>query len=441
LPKCKAALALAALLLVAGCGEGGFFGESEGPPLPGTRIPILETNRSVSPHEAMEGVPVVLPREERRLDWPQAGGISTHSGGHLALSPTPSRIWQSSTAVGRRDEARQLLSPPIVVDGRVFVLDAVLNARAYDAQTGREEWAVGTAPEGEHNGFGGGLASDGERLYVAAGHGQALALEPESGRLFWRKDLLSPARAAPTVRGGQLIVLTLDNRLMALNTADGEWTWNVPGGGEGPGFLGGAAPAVNDDAVVAALSTGEIVAVRTANGRELWRNSLGALRRFDFGAKLSDVPGQSVLLENTVYAVSAAGRAAAFSMRTGNRVWERRIGSTQTPWIAGEWEFVVTDEAELVCIEHRRGLVRWVQSLPRYEDPEDQTGEYFYAGPILAGGNLIMARSDGVLVLNSPKDGSPLGEIDIGESTILPPIVADGTLYTLSEDGTLSAFR
>jgi outer membrane protein assembly factor BamB len=59
----------------------------------------------------------------------------------------------------------------------------------------------------------------------------------------------------------------------------------------------------------------------------------------------------------------------------------------------------------------------------------------------LAGGRLVVVRSNGALLQFDPKDGAGLSTLSIGPRTLLPPVVANGTVYTLSEDGTLSAFR
>jgi len=45
------------------------------------------------------------------------------------------------------------------------------------------------------------------------------------------------------------------------------------------------------------------------------------------------------------------------------------------------------------------------------------------------------------LLLHNPENGAQEATLNIGSRTLQPPIVAGGTLYTLSEDGTLSAFR
>ena len=109
--------------------------------------------------------------------------------------------------------------------------------------------------------------------------------------------------------------------------------------------------------------------------------------------------------------------------------------------MAGDFLFLVTENAELVSLYRPDGRVRWVQPLQRFEDPEDLTGKLYYAGPVLAGGRLVVVRSNGGLAMFDPATGQPAGELPIGERTLLPPIVAGSTLYTLSEDGTLSAFR
>lgn len=435
---------IAALLALglAGCGEGSFFGEDEPPPLPGERESILEASRTLTPDPALAGTPVVLPPPAGPADWPQAGGNPAHTGGHLAWSASPNLAWQSTRPVGSRDEARTLLSTPIVVQDLVLVLDSVLNVRAFRANDGGEVWAVGSALNGEHNGFGGGLASDGTLVYVAGGHRQAMALGLADGKLHWSIDLPTPVRAAPTFANENLFIQTTDDRLLALDAADGSTVWTLPGAVvAGPSVLGGAAPAVGSDVVVAAFRNGEIGLFRSPNGRELWRNSLASLGRYGFGARLSDIAGLPVLGERAVYAMSAAGRVAAFSLRTGSQVWEQRAGGIQSLWVAGDYGFMVTQQADLIGLRLADGGVAWVRPLQRFEDPEERTGEYFYAGPVLAGGRLVLVRSDGKLVMHDPANGEARGEIDIGRRTLLPPVVAGGTLYTLSEDGTLSAFR
>ena len=71
-----------ALLPLTGCDT--FFGENEGPPLPGERISVMKLNRSLVPDSGISDLRVRLPQPYANTAWPQSGGYSTHAMYHLA---------------------------------------------------------------------------------------------------------------------------------------------------------------------------------------------------------------------------------------------------------------------------------------------------------------------------------------------------------------------
>ena len=89
----------------------------------------------------------------------------------------------------------------------------------------------------------------------------------------------------------------------------------------------------------------------------------------------------------------------------------------------------------------RGGQIRWATPLPRWDDPDDRTGAIVWSGPVLAGGVVIVVSSEGDAVLLSPEDGQPVGEFELPGGTEIPPVVAGGTLYVLTEDAVLVAYR
>ena len=59
----------------------------------------------------------------------------------------------------------------------------------------------------------------------------------------------------------------------------------------------------------------------------------------------------------------------ALELITGQRMWELNIAGISTPWVAGDWVFVVTDDAKLICVAaHER------------QDPLDQPAAAVRAG-------------------------------------------------------------
>ena len=85
---------------------------------------------------------------------------------------------------------------------------------------------------------------------------------------------------------------------------------------------------------------------------------------------------------------------AAIELRRGVRIWDLDLGSTQTPWLAGDFIYVLTTRGEVVCLLRDNGRIRWVSPLPRLTDPDDPASTPIsWTGPILVGDRLLIAGS------------------------------------------------
>ena len=62
-------------------------------------------------------------------------------------------------------------------------------------------------------------------------------------------------------------------------------------------------------------------------------------------------------------------------------------------------------------------------------------------GPIIAGNQLIIASSDAYMRFYDPKTGEQRNKLKIKAGATTNPIVANGTLYLITQDGKLRAFR
>ena len=418
-----------------------WFGGNEAPPLPGERLSVLALEGTIEPDPRIADLDVRLPRPYINETWPQSGGYPDHAMHHLAGGDRLLPLWQTDIGEGSGDDGR-ILTTPVIAGGRIFAIDAIAEISAFDAENGKLLWRIDPRLEGgEEDGFGGGLAYAAGSLFVATGFGHVLALDPSNGAERWRQDIGIPMRAAPVVAGGRIFVVTYDNQLWALSATDGAVQWSNAGIAETAGLLGAATPAVDNDIVIAPYSSGELLALRVENGRTMWSDSLGA-QRLGAGslAALNDINGSPVIDRGVVYAISHGGRLVAIDVRTGSRVWEKDISGLNTPWIAGEYLFVVTVDGDVVCLSRRNGRVKWVHSLPRFVDGS-HAEPIFWNGPLLLSDRLIVLGSNGDALAISPYSGRLLGRLEMPHGVRVAPVAANGTLYVLTDDGDLVALR
>ncbi|HYC65053.1 MAG TPA: PQQ-binding-like beta-propeller repeat protein [Reyranellaceae bacterium] len=411
-------------------------------PLPGERIAVFSDRRDIEPDREAAGVQITLPAPAVNDSWPQSGGFANYAMHHLAISDSPQIVWSAPVGVGSNKE-RLLTTPPVVADGRVFVKDAESTVSAFEADTGKLLWRVTLTPEKARDSdeFGGGLAYYSGRLFVTTGFAHVFSLDPANGNEVWRSTVSAPVRGAPNVFADRVFVVSIDNKLHALAAVDGSDLWNFSALQEVAGFVSASSPAASGEYVVAPFSSGELVALRLDNGRQVWNEALVGQRRESraFG-NLADIRGRPVIDRGQVVAIGSAGQFAAIDLRSGQRAWERGFGGNQTPWVAGRFLFIVTNSAGVVAVNRADGKVKWVTPLTQYED-EKQRRPVLWAGPVLAGDRLLLAGSTGDLIALSPYTGEVIGRLQVREPMRLGPVIANRTIYVLTDHGRLIALR
>ena len=438
-----ALLGLCVLLGLGGCDTvSGWFDDEESSPVPGERFSVISLERQLEPDPGADALTVRLPPPYVNQDWPQSGGYPHHAMHHLAAADVLAERWRARIGSGTDDDGPALASP-VVAAGRVFTMDTRSLISSFDADTGARLWAADMLPEDDDEGaFGGGLAVAGGWLFAATGLGHLLALDAETGAVQWQQSVGVPVRRPPVVSGGRVFAISHDNRLWVLDARTGAVQWSHAAIAESAGFLGGAAPAVDGGIVVAPFSSGELTALRVENGRTVWADIL-AVQGVRIGAiaTFNDIDGSPVIDRGMVFAFGHGGRMVAIDERSGRRIWERDIAGLDTPWVAGDFIFALTADGEVLCVARESGAILWVRSLPRFEDPEEREDPIFWTGPVLVGDRLIAAGSDGRILAVSPYDGRILGGRNVGSAVREPPVVADRTLFLLTDAADLIALR
>lgn len=417
------------------------FKEKADAPLPGKRISILELERELKPDSTAQNIihDYTPPQAWENEQWPQHGGYPTHAMQNLALnSSSLEQKWSVSIGKGATQRL-PLTAQPIITSDLIITLDTRASVKAFKRTNGESVWETSTLPEKEDEAaIGGGMSYANKQLYVTNGFGEILALNPHDGKIKWRKTLSSPARAAPTSLTNTLYVQLLDNTLLALRTYDGSEIWRYSSFSENSGLVGAASPAANNDAVIAAFSSGEISYLDAENGNVKWSHSLAPRRRLGGIGSLSDVIALPVIDHSSVYGIGFGGQMARYELNTGQPVWQREIASIETPWVAGERLFVTTLDNQLASIDKQSGNIVWITDLSNIKGAKDTE---IWTGPIMGSNHILIASSHGKIAEISAKDGKLIRIFKAPGPVSITPAIAGKTLYILSDNGKLAAYK
>ena len=453
---------MAGASILASCGlfrdVGDFFDVEKKSKIQGERISIIQSEAQLSSDPTLAAAKMDLPAPKKNTEWPQPGGTPDNVLGNLMADGPLEQVWSASAGKGT-DDASRLTAPPIVAGGLIYVLDAQTHVFAFEALSGKPVWDKNLAPTGKvgrsswfnifrsgngvdpAKGFGGGIAYDHGKLFTATGFGNVIALDAKTGNQLWSVDTIVPVHSAPVVVDGRIYVITQENETQALDANDGHLLWNHRGTVESAGILSSASVGVSGDTVVVPYSSGELFALRAQNGTPSWTDTLSRTGNVTSLTIINDIAGRPVIDRNMVFAVSHSGTLAAINFRSGSRAWTRNIAGIQTPLVAGEYVFIVSTDGQVVCMNRGDGRIRWTQQLPAFEDLAGKRDPIVWNGPLLVSNFLVLVASNGRATLLSPFNGQKLGETAIPDGTFIPPVVANGMMYVLTNEAQLVALR
>lgn len=427
---------VAGMIGLTGCStvSGWFSGEHKKKEslLSGERISVLAQEETLTINPDLKDAPVNLPSAVSPPLWSQAGGATTHDVPNIAATLATE---QDSVSVG--DGAAwpgRLMAMPVIDEKAVYAMDGtgVISAHAR-VHVSTTLW-VSEAVMMDEPGFGGGLAVQGGTLYAVTPEGHVVALDSATGKTRWTRELRSPVRAAPRLYEDMLIVPTVDSKVYALNLASGTVRWQHRGITEAASMLGSSVPAADGPVIVVAYNSGELYALSRRNGEPVWNESLLMPLRTRASDSFTGISGDPVMAGGLVFSISTNGLLAALDQRTGLRVWEQRFASSQTPWAAGDFLFVLGSDERLVAFAAGSGQVKWITRLRKNSEKidKDETLPPLH-GPYMINGQLLVIDPTGRLILVDPNDGKIIDRRDFIEDVTVAPAYADGGIYVLNQ--------
>jgi outer membrane protein assembly factor BamB len=405
----------------------------------GVRIPVIALNDQLKVADILKGQDFLLPPPAPQSEWPLPGGGLNQSVEHVDAAPNFAIAWKRPFGIPS-SRHHHVTAPPIAEGGRIFLMDGEANVSAHDAATGAQIWRTNIMPKSkrDHEAWGGGLAFADGKIIATSGFREVAALDAGSGRLMWRTVTEAPMHAAPTVSSGRVFAEDVNDELFAFDEGSGAQLWTYQALAEPARIIAASSPAVENETLVSSFASGEVVALRAANGNELWNASLSRANRTNALSEIRDIPGRPVIYKSDVYAVSHSDVFAAVDLRTGQVRWTLPVSAITTPWPAGDVVYVIDDSGQVICVARESGQVYWIHDLNADAKKKQRA---FWSTPILASNRLITVSSKGEAVALNPKTGAVDRALRLGADAMIGPIAVNGIVYVVSESAQLIAIR
>jgi outer membrane protein assembly factor BamB len=246
--------------------------------------------------------------------------------------------------------------PPVYAGGKLYLVNNNGTAVALDADTGKVLWErevgqLNASSPAYHKG----------RLYIVnLEPGHILKLDAKTGRTIWKRNLPGRAESSPLVLGRTVYFGCENGYLYALSTGRGNIRWATPLGGPVK-----AAPAFRDGVLYVGDYGGYMNAVNAKTGKLVWQSgSLGP----GYGGSGAFYSTPAVAF-GRVYAGNNDGRVYSYDQSDGTLAWSHSTGGYvySGPTVAqtqnsGPTVYIGSHDGNIYALNARDGETRWSRS-------------------------------------------------------------------------------
>ncbi|SHK63479.1 Beta-barrel assembly machine subunit BamB [Marinobacter antarcticus] len=336
-------------------------------------------------------------------------------------------VWSQS--VGDGHDGDFLYLSPLNAGDTVYAASADGELLAMDAETGKLQWERDL----EDRIFAG-VGGDGTQLYLVTREADLVAFSRENGDELWRRALPTEALAAPQSNGVLVVAQTTDGRVLAFDTATGEKRWQYDGVVPALSLRAAAAPLVGGDVVLASFSNGKLIALSADAGQPLWQYEVGQPQGRTELERLVDISGQPLVLDTAVMVSGYQGKLALVDIRTGQEIWSRKASSLHAPMVGGGNIYLSSANGDVVAYRGSDRREIWLQDALSWRQ---------LTQPAVYENYLVVGDYEGYLHVLSSDDGSLVGQKRYDSDGLRVPLqrMANGNLMVFGNGGKLSVFK
>lgn len=287
---------------------------------------------------------------------------------------------------------------PVAADGRLYVIAGSGAPMALDPATGRTIWTSAKAYQNASE-----VASDGTLLYFGTGDGSLVAMDASSGAERWtlKPSASTTAVHSPAVANGRVYVGTVGGGYVAVDAATHTviWTGDTGSDSTGTAAVGGGLAFIG---TAIDVPTGHLRAFDTQTGQLRWTADQPLLQF-------------PTITNETAYSATQEGLVAALDLATGKARWTVQLhGKVRPMAVAGSILYLAADAEEKVyALDTMTGGRLWSFDI----DGADDCCIAVAHGSVFVGtmsGSVYAIAGDGAQIGAAPDSGATSSPIPTG---------------------------
>jgi outer membrane protein assembly factor BamB len=336
------------------------------------------------------------------------------------------RMWNVST--GKGVELNYYDLQPLLIDDSLYTIDTRGLMQKIDAQSGDVAWEFQSGLRSIS-----GLAGAKGSLIASSSEGELVRFDlADDGPVkVWSSQIGSEIRNKAVLADQQILLRTLDGKLLSLDFNSGEQQWSVARRVPPLSLTGTSHPLVVGDLVFAGYDNGKLLALERKGGSPVWESTVGVPTGRSEIERLVDLDGQFIARDGVIYASSFQGNLVAIVISNGQILWSREFSSFQAIEADDEALYLTDEKSHVWSIDRRTGSAFWKQ---------DALNARKLTAPRLVGDKLVVADLEGYVHVLKKQDGTLAGRIATGEHRyISQPLVVGDFAVVLDAAGSLTA--
>ena len=338
-------------------------------------------------------------------------GNKQHSSLNYKMPKDLKILWKTSIGGSRVN------SNVIAFQGNLYVINSNGVLICLSQVDGKKLWEKLIAKQPDDAIFSGGITANDSIIYISTNIGEVKAVDTKTQKELWSVNLKYPLKGLPLYSHGKIIINSIENQTFALDSLTGRVVWIKSASKENTIMSDSGAAAELGNDVICTYTSGDLKSLNSQNGAINWEDVLFSANLSESGAVFSHIVASPVVFNGNVLVATSESKIVLIDGASGIRLWEKEIGTLNTPAVNNDWIFVLSSDNQIICISAKSGNINWMKKI------QDVYGEKYpenanWTGPLLINNYVVILNDSGDILKLDKSTGNLNEKIAIKNANI-----------------------